>query len=346
MQIIFGVVLLVLAGLGALGIYALVEIPRLLRRALPGRERPALEDAQHTPRQAGHPVPIASPRAPTGPARGAGKNEDLRRYPRELAALEEQLGASLEAVRSQRSHLDERLRVLSQKEGRQELAHRYEEDLDLLGRREAGMRRVLGLVWKARALLTLRAHLAETARGRPELPALPPVDDPKTDLVAAGGQYSMASQRVRAFLIRVRERALEVAEEVPAPPIQAEVLPESREEVEVELGRVRAVYSGWEDSLDRLADTLDYLTDRCRTRRVVQGSAPALAAAAGGEALMAEVDRALGKLKDLSDVGDRSLADLAVRNLAEDISQLERAGLEAQAEAEAAVEVARLLEQF
>ncbi len=333
-------VLMVFALLAALGIYALVELPGLFRRALPRpKEAGVLTDEQAPPSPRGSAPPAPSKASPP-------EKDDLRRYPRELELLEDQLGNSLGAVRAQRTHLDERFRTISQKEGRAELAARYAEDLELLERREAGMRRVLGLVWKARALLTLRAHLAESARARPELGPLPAVDDPKTDLVAAAGQYGMATQRVRAFLIKLGERARYVAEEVPAPPQHAEILPETRAEVEAELSRVNAIYGSWEASLDRLADTLDYLTERCRTRRVVQGSAPALAAAAGGEALMSEVERALGRLQELADTGDRRLADLAVRNLAEDISQLERAGLEAQAEAEAAIEVARLLEQF
>lgn len=324
-------VLAFFVALAALGVYALVELPGLLRRALPGgRPRPALEDAA----------------APREPAAAPEPSEDLRRYPRELEALEGQLVTSLGALRAQRAHVETRLTELAQKEGRGELAARYADDLGLLERREAGMRRVLALVWKARALLTLRAHLAETARGRPELPALPAVDDAQTDLEAAAALYAQSAGRVRTFLARLERRAAELAAAVPAAPVDADVPRAAREEVEAELARLNGVYASWRESLDRLADTLAYLADRSRTRRVVQGSAPALAAAAGGEALMNEVEAALGRLRDLADVGDRRLADLAVKNLAEDISQLERAGLEAQAEAEAAIEVARLLEQF
>ena len=328
-QFILGVLAFFVA-LAALGIYALVQIPGLIRRALPGpwKKKPQLP-------------------GPTQPAFDADPppSPDLLRYPRELEGLEGQLETSLGAVRTQREHLSERQTALSAKAGRGELAARYAEDLELLDRREAGMRRVLGLVWKARALLTLRAHLAESARGRPELPALPSVDDPATDLDAASTQYASAAALVRAFLGRIERRADGVAAAVPPTPPDASVPAEVRDEVEAELRRVTAVYADWRESLDRLADTLSYLSDRSRTRRVVQGG-PAHVGGTGSEALMSEVERALGQLHELAEAGDRKLADLAVKNLAEDISQLERAGLEAKAEAEAAIEVARLLEQF
>lgn len=317
---VLGVVALL--GLGALGVYALARLPGLLWRSLPA------------------PPPSPALPEPEPPA------DDLHRYPRELELLEGQLLGSLDAVRTQREHLSERKAELARKEGRDELAARYAEDLTLLTRREAGMRRVLGMVWKARALLTLRAHLAETARGRPDLPTLPPVDEPGTDLDRAAGLYGQSAARVRAFLSRVDARAADLARAVPAAPIAAEIGRETRDEVERELSRIQAAYDAQREALDRLADTLAYLADRCRTRRVVQGASPALAEAAGGGALLAEVEAALGQLQELAEAGDRKLADLAVKNLAEDISQLERAGLEAQAEAEAAIEVARLLEQF
>lgn len=328
-QLILGVLALFVA-LAALGIYALVQIPSVIRRALPGPRK-------KKPELPGPVAPIKDVDPPASP--------DLQRYPRELEGLEGQLTTSLGALRTQREHLAERQAALASKAGRGELAARYAEDLDLLDRREAGMRRVLGLVWKARALLTLRAHLAESARGRPELPALPAVDDPATDLEAASVQYAGAAAQVRGFLARVERRADAVVGAVPPSPGDATVPAEVRDEVEAELRRVTAVYADWRESLDRLADTLSYLSDRSRTRRVVQGS-PAQLGDAGGEALMNEVERALGQLHELAEAGDRKLADLAVKNLAEDISQLERAGLEAKAEAEAAIEVARLLEQF
>lgn len=328
-QLILGVLAFFVA-LAALGIYALIQIPSVIRRALPGPRRTK-------PELPGPVAPIKDVDPPPSP--------DLQRYPRELEGLEGQLTTSLGALRTQREHLAERQTALASKAGRGELAARYAEDLDLLNRREAGMRRVLGLVWKARALLTLRAHLAESARGRPELPALPAVDDPATDLEAASVQYAGAAAQVRGFLARVERRADAVVGAVPASPGDATVPAEVRDEVEAELRRVTAVYADWRESLDRLADTLSYLSDRSRTRRVVQGS-PAQLGDAGGEALMNEVERALGQLHELAEAGDRKLADLAVKNLAEDISQLERAGLEAKAEAEAAIEVARLLEQF
>lgn len=337
--------LMVLVALGVLGVIGVIEVPRRLIRMV-RRDRPALPSPD---RPAPPPPPPRDRAAP--PAKKPAKEKpdpdaDLLRYPRQLEGLEEQLGVSLDALLAQLGHLRERHAELSAKAGRDDLAARYAEDLALLERREAGMRRVLGLVWKARALLTLRAHLAASARRRPELPALPPVDDPSTDLEAAAALYSRASASVREFYRYLQARMQDLARNVPSAPERAELSGPVREEVEREELRVHALYVEQADALDKLADTLSYLADRSRTRRVVQGSAPALADASTSESLLNEVERALGQLQDLADAGDRTLADLAVQNLAEDITQLERAGLEAQAEADAALEVARLLEQF
>ena len=66
----------------------------------------------------------------------------------------------------------------------------------------------------------------------------------------------------------------------------------------------------------------------------------------GSEGLLDEVSAALGALSALAEFGDRQLADTAMDNLAEDIGQLEQDGLDVKAEADAALEIARLLEQF
>lgn len=332
-------VLLVLVAMGALGVKGLIEVSRRMNRAVMGPPQPALPGPSSPP-----PLPPRPSKA--APAARKDPDADLLRYPQQLERLEEQLGQSLDALLAQLAHLRDRHSALSQKGGRDELAARYAEDLALLGRREAGMRRVLGLVWKARALLTLRAHLAASARRRPELPALPAVDDPSTDLEAAARLYTDASAGVRAFYKHLQARMQDLPRAVPAPPEKAELSAEVKGEVEREEQRIHELYVGQADALDRLADTLAYLADRSRTRRVVQGSAPAMVGSAASETLINEVERALSQLQDLADAGDRRLADLAVQNLAEDISQLERAGLEAQAEADATLEVARLLEQF
>jgi hypothetical protein len=100
------------------------------------------------------------------------------------------------------------------------------------------------------------------------------------------------------------------------------------------------------ERLDRLADTLDYNADRLRTREVVEGAAIQLELEGGAGQLLEEVSEALGELEVLSSLGDRGLADAAVDGLSRDISKLEQAGLAASAEAEASLEVERLLGQL
>ena len=313
---------LLLALLGAAGLYALVQIPRRWNEA---------RIAAKSPPRLSNDAPLS---------------DDLLRYPRELSDLEAKLVGSLTEVEAQRAHLDRQRAALDQKEGRTELARRYADDAALLTRRTAGMRRVLGLVWKARALLTLRAHLATTARACPKLPELPNAEAPGVDLALAAQRYAEAAALVRAFVATVASRAVDVEGALPKAPLDADVPEEALAEIRTEQTRIRASYKEQHETMDRLADTLGWLSDHCQTRKVARGAPAELASAARGEALVDEVQRAVSGLAELAETGDRKMADTAVQNLAEDISQLERTGLEAQAEADAALEVARLLEQF
>ena len=145
-------------------------------------------------------------------------------------------------------------------------------------------------------------------------------------------------------LIDARQADLHLA--VPMVPELASAEDEDRTAVEAELARARETYHQLASKLDRLADTLSYLGDRCRTRLVVEGAPTQVEAEPGTEQLVDEVNTALTALNDLAELGDRQLADSAMDNLAEGISQLEQTGLEAKAEADAVLEVARLLEQF
>jgi hypothetical protein len=286
----------------------------------------------------------ARPPARALPA-GHAEGQDLLRYPARLEELEGQLGGAIGEVRRQRAHLEEQRALLAAKDGRGALAARYAADVALLGRREEGMRRVLGLVWRARALLSLRAHLAISARRRPVLPPLPDTEAAGADMELAARVYASAAERVRAFESTLRARMATLSASVPPPPAEAEVAGETLRELAAEEARIRTRYEGHREAMDRLGDTLAYLADRCRTRLVARGT-PASVNPEGGSALLDEVQRALDALGELAEAGDRQMADLAVENLAEDISQLERAGLEARAEAEAAIEVEKLLGQF
>lgn len=275
------------------------------------------------------------------------EGDDLLRYPRRLSELETQLGASFQEVLRQSDHLEGRLKGLEGKDGREAITGRYKQDLTLLEQRGRSMRRVLGLVWRTRAILGLRAHLAISARQRPLLDDLPGVDVDLKAIDEAVEAYENAARRVRRFVTTIEDRAGELPLAVPGAPHDAEVTDELRSEVDAERARIEDTYSTLRERMDHLADTLVYLADRCRTRRVVEGSPASINAKDGsGEALIDEVNLALGALSDLAEVGELHMADSTLDALAEDISQLERAGLEVQAEADAAMEVARLLEHF
>lgn len=272
--------------------------------------------------------------------------EDLLRYPDRLAQLEARLIASHGAAVDQAEHLRSRGEKVASKEGRGELAERYASDASALLTRTASMRRVTGLVWRTRAVLLVRAHVAITARARPRLEDMPAGDIPVSQLDRAAATYESAASDVRSFVVHVESRLADLSVTVPGSPPVAELTDEDREMVRDEKARAKATYVELQNRMDRLADTLAYLADRCRTRQVVEAARVGVDGAPGTADLMDEVGEALRALEGLTELGDQQLADTAVDNLAEDISQLEQAGLEAQAEADAALEVNRLLDQF
>lgn len=307
-----------------------------VRQMLAAHQARALEAAQ--------PLTLASP--PVEPNEGGWLDgDDLLRYPRRLSELETKLGASFQDVRRQTEHLDDRLDSLKDKDGRDEIASRYKSDLTLLNQRGRSMRRVLGLVWRTRAILQLRAHLAISARQRPALGELPGVDVDIRAIDDAVDAYEVAASRVRRFTTVLEDRANGLPLAVPGVPADADTTEALQETVQAELARIEQTYASLRERMDHLADSLVYLSDRCRTRRVVEGS-PTSIDAYGGEALIDEVNHALSALNELASVGALHMADSTLDALAEDISQLERAGLEAKAEADAALEIDKLLEHF
>ncbi len=274
------------------------------------------------------------------------EGEDLRRTPVRIAALERQLSDALNRADQQSDHLKARRGRIADKEDRAELLVRYDEDVTLLARRTESMRRVMALLWRTRAILELRAHIALSARKRPNLSHLPEGDDiPTGKLEAAAQAYDNASDAVREFVTWLDERVTDVRHAVPRVPDLATADENDRQMVQDELTRVVGTYTDLGARMDRLADTLAYLADRCRTRSVVVAGEVTLDAGTGAEGLLSEVAEALEGLQEMSRLGDRQLADSALDSLAEDISQLERAGMDAQAAAEAELEVARLLER-
>ena len=275
------------------------------------------------------------------------QGEDLKRYPRRLAELERQLEEQHEAAELQHEHLGNKLEQISAKEGREELVARYEGDLGLLERRTEVTQRVLGTVWKTRAILHLRVHLAIAARQRPDLAHLPPpLDVDSGDLEQAARSYTRACIEVRTFVETLDSLMGGVDQVVPPEPEIAEVQESDRASIAQEVSAVEGTLASLRERMDSLADTLDYLGDRFRTQRVVESGSLSLSLGPEGEALLDEVTSALSQLDELSAVGDKGLADAAVDGLTEDIANLEQVGLDGLAEAEAHLEVQQLLAQF
>lgn len=287
------------------------------------------------------------PRITARPSQAAFVEEgaDLLAYPRKLEALEQRLGERHRAVQEQMQVLDARRTEMAQKPGREELVKKYREDVALLDARAASMRRVLGMVWKTRAILLFRAHLAISARRRPDLGKLPDPTATTLDLRAAQQSFHAAAAAVKFYLDAVRERALLLASVRPDPPLAAEVDAALVAVVDEEQARADQAYTHLAQEMDRLCDHLTWLGDHLGSRATLDGAnaEPGIAPESG--ALLEEVDKALRELSSLARSMDPIVADQTVQNLADDIGKLEENGLEAEAEARAQLEVDRLLKE-
>ena len=326
--------LLGLTALGAVAVVRRLRAPQALPHTAPA---PALTGG------AAGAGPSAAPRP--GSATWT-RGEDLLRYPERLGQLEQQLGATARDASDQAEHLRARREKVAQKEDRAELADRYARDAAVLTERAASMRRVMALVWRTRVILLVRAHVAITARRRPGLEALPDGEVRTADLSRAAEAYDAAADGVRRFVIEIEQRRSDLRLAIPAPLPLAAVDADDRAAVAREQAHAEETYRALQNQMDRLADTLSYLADRCHTRHVVEGASVTLTGETGTESMLDEVNSALASLNDLSDFGDRALADSALDNIAQDISALEATGLDLQAAAEAELEINKLLEQF
>lgn len=330
------IALLMLTGMGALGFGMFLYVTgRTMRRLREDRKRrlakppPPIEE--ETPL-----VPVERPVLPDP--------SDLTVYPARLEGLEAQLAERVRSVEQQRGVVEARLTDMQSKGGREDLTQKYSRDADVLARRMEGMRRVLGQVWKTRAVLLMRVHLASTARQKPDLEGLP---DPGYRPVPqeAPKQYHMAAAAVRRYLERVEAQRGSLVGAIPRPPVEAAVDGAIRTLVEGEFRAVETSYRQLRDQMDRLSDNLTWLGDHLNTVRVVEDDGDG-GPAAEASRLLDEIGVAVDEVDRLAHAVDPHLVDLAVDNLAEDISRLERAGEEAAAEAEAALEVEELLRQI
>lgn len=281
------------------------------------------------------------------PARKPQREPDLMRYPERLRLLEAELETAWRAAKNQARHLAERGEEIATKPGREDLVARYEEDQRLLEARASSTGRVLGTVWRTRAILLMRVHLAQAARQRPELDHLP---DPDAVQAAHLGQtaelYTSGSYQVRFFVGVLDERLKSLPDVAPRPSPMAEIDDEDRAEVERERAAVAQKLQALRERMDELADSLSYVGDRLRTQHLVEGQRGKLSVTPEAGRLLDQVSQAVDQLDDLAAVGERGMASLAVDALVEDISDMEKAGLEVNAEAEASREVERLLETF
>lgn len=286
-------------------------------------------------------------RRPALPERDDQEGSDLLAYPRKLEALEQRLGERHRAVEDQMQLLEARCAEMDAKAGREELARKYRDDLRLLNARAGSMRRVLGMVWKTRAVLLFRAHLALSARRRPDLGRLPDPLAPSLDLRSAQQAFHEAARAVKLYMNLLRERAAELPSTRPDPPSGADADAATRAIVDREEDRTSRAHLTLVDDMDRLCDNLTWLGDHLASRATLDGGDAGAGDSGSPDSgpLLEEVERALQELSGLARSMDPALADSAVHNLAVDIGRLEEAGLEADAEAAARLEVENLLRE-
>jgi len=272
---------------------------------------------------------------------------DLMRYPDQLARLERTLDQSCMEAEDQVVHLRRQRDRLGSKDQGEALSARYEADATQLQHRHAQLQRVLGLVWRTRSILILRVKVAIVARACPrmgELPILPEEESAEWDGVADA--FRAFRVRVRKAMRVIRVAATDLALSLPSAPSRARTEAEANRAISEELARARLTLEIIEKRMDHLADTVAYLADRCRTREVVESAPMEIGTEGNAEELLNDVSEALFALDLLSDLADQRLAEDAMDNLSAGITQLEREGLDAQAESDAAMEVDRLIEQF
>ncbi len=281
---------------------------------------------------------------PSAPA-PALTDEDLFSCPRRLGELESRLADRYAAVQAQADLLSSRRATLASKPARDDLTRNYDQDVNLLARRGASMRRVLAQVWKTRTILILRAQLAATARRRPELGRLPDPASAGVNLEAASERFHGAANQVRRYLLQVDADARELESATPSRPDFADVDDRILAAVDVEQRSTRNAFGELREDIDRLADNLTWLGDHCAARAVADTAPEPMDQMGGAARLLEEVEAALVAVSQLSRSVDPTLAATALANLDEEISGLEKAGMEAQAEADAVLEVDRLLRQ-
>ncbi len=291
-------------------------------------------------------VPLLGVRPDLPPLPVGEEGMDLLAYPRRLAELQDRLVERHRAVQQQLQLLSARRDNVRAKGDRDDLIKKYEADVVMLDRRAESMRRVMGLVWKTRAVLLLRVHIAITARRRPNLGKLPDPTARKGALAGATASYHAAAAAVLFYRDTVLDRAEDLDDVVPAPPISAELEAAHLGEIEAERIAALTAYKSLAGRMDRLADNLTFVGDHFAALAVVDTEPEDLAVDGGPAQLLEEVAAAVRGLDDLASRVDPAVVDSAVSHLAQEITHLEEAGLEAEAEAAAHLEVERLLGQF
>ena len=277
----------------------------------------------------------------------APQGEDLLAYPQKLEGLERQLEERLVLLGQQERVVEARGEELQAKGGREELAVKYREDLELLRQRTRSMRRVLGKVWKTRSILLLRVHLAETARQKPSFSALPEPGAKPTpaQLQRATGSFYTAAAEVRSYLDAVVERRRWLAGILPESSPFASLEDADHQAIVDELAATEQSYAVLLEQMDRLADNLTYLGDHYATVAAVVEGPDSRVPEASAARMLEEVERAIDSVERLAHTVDPGMVDAAVDHLSRDITRLEQAGQEVSAEAEASLEVEALLKQ-
>lgn len=292
-----------------------------------------LRDPQRTP------IPRLNPRAQIA---FVDITADLKLYPNRLGELERRLLQRHTEIQHQMQALHDRRAELEGKADRDDLLRKYGDDVASLQKRAESLRRVAGVVWRTRAMLLYRVHLAGTARQRPKLGVLPQGEPARRDLHSASTSYRAAAAQVRLYLETISTRAGEIGRLAPSEPLSADIDDQLRADVAGEQAACVEAHAQLRAKMDRLADDLTWLADHFAAMKVLDGE-DELRIGAGADRILDEAGKALDGVDKLTTVLDPVVMDAAMNGLTEDVSRLEQAGIDARAEADARLEVERLV---
>ena len=216
---------------------------------------------------------------------------------------------------------------------------RYQEDILSLNNRQASMRKLTGVVWRTRAIISYRRHFISTVRAQPKL-TLP--QNPE-DHGHASKNYRKAATEIRDYLVEIRRARQELTGPLPEKPSHTQVEESLIQDVMRERDAILESYDELIEKMDIFADRLVYLSDWSNTHNMSSIHAPdMLQLEEGVDQSLREVADALGDIHHIAAHAESLLDAPSLASVDEGIKRLERKSQDMKARLDAELE----LEEF